>query len=302
MAGAIQDNVSTKWPTICNRRRLAGLRSSLRRRRKLLSETGNSLPERAKINEAINNVLERLANELLKAGDYSNAYDLFFWLPDEGKYAKSRCQGLADCLLRLKYLEDAIVVAEYAIKIYPNDEDLRITYLNALYLSASYDKCLNVAYDSLVLFPTEVAFSFFIAQSHECLEQLDDAEERYRLILSENPEDALLHEGIARCLIGKGQPRKAVPLLRRAMHACPDPGCYYELVRAYTDLDQYDKALRVARKAFNLFSDADGLSYGYLGMALRNNGEYDEAIYVLSEGLLLYPEEDMISELFDDIE
>jgi tetratricopeptide (TPR) repeat protein len=129
------------------------------------------------------------------------------------------------------------------------------------------------------------------------------AEERYRTLLSENPEDAVLHERIALCLIGKGQAVKAIPILKRAIKVAPEyPECYYELVKAHTGADELDKALRVARKAFKLFSDNDGLAYAYLGMALHNCDDYDKAMDVLHEGLLLYSDQEEISELIDDIE
>lgn len=303
MPGVIQDNVSTSWPIEYNRRRLAGLRSSLKKQRQLLVKAGKNRPRRAKINESINATLEKLANELLNAGEYSEAYDLFFWLPENGKYAKSRYQGLADSLLRLKQFEEAVDIAENATRAYPDDIDLRITLLNALNAMSEYEKCLSLAYDSILLFPDQTMFAFFAAQSHEFLEHWDEAEERYQLILRENPEDAHLRAGIARCLMGKGHSKKAVPLLKRAVVTSPEySGCYYELVNTYADLDQFDKALRVARRAFELFSDTEGLAYGYLGMALLNNDEEDEAIEILREGLLLYPEEDMIADILEDIE
>ncbi|MGC2422760.1 MAG: tetratricopeptide repeat protein [Nitrospirota bacterium] len=243
-----------------------------------------------------------IAKELLNAGEYSEAYDLYFWLPEE-THAKARFQGMADCLIRLEQFDDAIIVAENAIKIYPSDIDLRVTYLNALNLTDEYEKCLNAAYDSLLAFPDVAVFVFFIAQSHEFLEQWDEAEERYRTLLNENPEDAVLHEHVARCLVGKGQSVKAIPILKRAIRVSPEySGCYYELVQAYTELDQFDKALWVAKKTFKLFSANEGLAYTFLGMALHNCDDHDKAIDILQEGLLLYPDQDEIAELMDDIE
>ena len=67
-------------------------------------------------------------------------------------------------------------------------------------------------------------------------------------------------------------------------------------------LDQYDKALRVARKAFKLFSGTEGCAYATLGAALYNCDDDDKAMEVLREGLLLFPEEDTIADVMDDIE
>lgn len=146
-------------------------------------------------------------------------------------------------------------------------------------------------------------WEFFIALGKELLEQYDEAEIIYKRLLKDDPEDALLHEKIARCLIGNERTAEAIPILKRGKRVSPEySGCYYELAAAYTMLDQYDKALRVARKAFKLFSGTEGCAYATLGAALYNCDDDDKAMEVLREGLLLFPEEDTIADVMDDIE
>ena len=262
MAGAIQNACSPCEPIECNRRRLAGLRSSLNRQRKSLTKAKKNRVNQAKIIKSVNRIIEKIAVEYLNADKLSEAYDLFFWLPDDETHSQIRYQGMSDCLFRLNQHQDARDLVEVAIKIYPEDSVLRGIYLKTLVVLDDYEKCLDIALESLILFPDEVEFSFYLAQSYEFLEQYDVAESIYRAILKDNPEDAMLHEKIARCLIGKGRTAEAIPILIRGKRVSPEySGCYYELAAAYTMLDQYDKALRVARKAFRLFYATDGCAY-----------------------------------------
>ena len=167
---------------------------------------------------------------------------------------------------------------------------------------AEYEKCLNMAYDFLSLFPEEAAFAFLIALCHEFLKQWDEAEDIYRDFLRENPDDGILYICIARCLVGKGQATKAVPVLRRGIRIAPEySGCFYELTKVYTELGWFDCALKVAKKAFRSYSDTEGRAYAFLGMALQNNNEHDKAINVLHEGQSLYPNQEKIDELINDI-
>lgn len=90
MAGEMQDSSSFCEPVKYNRRRLAGLRSSLTRQRKLLAKAVNSRNRYANIQKSINDILESIAIEHLNAGEYSHAYDLFFFLPDNSIHKRTQ--------------------------------------------------------------------------------------------------------------------------------------------------------------------------------------------------------------------
>ena len=207
------------------------------------------------------------------------------------------------CLFKLSQYHDARKSAEEAIKIYPEDKCLREDYLNTLVALDDYAKCIDVAMQGLLIDPYCSEWKFFMAEGYELLDQYDEAENIYKRLLDNAPWDGLLHEKIARCLCGKGLINDAIPILRRGMQVAPEhSGCYYELANAYTALDQQGKALKVARKAFKLFSATEGCAYATLGAALYNSDDDEKAMEVLKEGLLLYPDEDTILELIDDIE
>ena len=136
--------------------------------------------------------------------------------------------------------------------------------------------------------PPDPAFS--LALQHHQAGRLQEAEQLYRQILTQQPTHAAALHLLGVLSRQKGQLSLAVDLIRQAISLKPDfPEAYYNLANALKSQGRFDEALAAYRQALAqnpTFVEA----YGNLANTLRETGNLDEAVVAYRRTLALRPD------------
>ena len=122
-----------------------------------------------------------------------------------------------------------------------------------------------------------VADSLDVALAHHRAGNLPLAEEQYRHLLAQNPNDAAAAHYLGALCLQVGRAREAVELISKAILVDPaNPDFYSHLGAAYGALGENEAAITSLRRAVALAPGSAHAHYN-LGTALRNSGRLEEA-------------------------
>ena len=174
---------------------------------------------------------EIMARTLFGLGKYEDSQRLFNELIDANPFSKNYWNALASAQFMNEDYNEAIQSSEYAIAIDPEDPESLIAKANGLYRLNNFEEALK-----------------YYQRYHE---------------LVPDDEFALLYEGT--CLINMQQNDEAIHVLQEALDLAPEESqyigdIYQELIFAYGEQKETDKALELIEKTENLDCDHVQLS------------------------------------------
>jgi tetratricopeptide (TPR) repeat protein len=136
------------------------------------------------------------------------------------------------------------------------------------------------------------------------LGRLDEALHSYGTAIALDPKNARAHAQLARVhWVGRGNLRGGVAELERAVAINPQFGyAHHQLAYLYTELGEYDKAARAAKKAIDLqeqyISGEEGFlvigAHTRLGYVFYRQGRYEEALAEYQMELLFMASSDHV--------
>ncbi len=106
----------------------------------------------------------------------------------------------------------------------------------------------------------------------------DKAISLFKEVIAEEPENGEAQHYIGLCYMGKGEPWKAVPYMKRATKLCPCKVTSYEdLAWATYEAGKHDESIQASNKALALDPDSDRGKL-YKGMNLMSEGYHERAL------------------------
>jgi len=116
------------------------------------------------------------------------------------------------------------------------------------------------------------------ARAHYEAGNLKEAEQIYRTILNEYPNDTLVYYNLACVLFDEGRPYEAIPYYQKALQRDPkNIGTYNDLGLTLHETGQFEEAIKCYRKALLLDPNYVDVYYN-LALALEERGDLDGAI------------------------
>ena len=128
--------------------------------------------------------------------------------------------------------------------------------------------------------------------------QYAQAEEIYRQILAEDPDDARATHFLGMCLFRAGRPDEAMAALRRSVELAPSNDTFWlNFGIVFIQSNQPGEAETALRHALSAKPDS-AAAHNYLGIALLRAGRYEEAVASFERALALNPQDDNIHNSF----
>ncbi|MFC2161843.1 protein kinase [Acidobacteriota bacterium] len=121
---------------------------------------------------------------------------------------------------------------------------------------------------------------------HRCWREWDweNAEKEYQEALRLNPNYAGAHHGYALFLCITGRPEEALPHMELAIEFDPLNPSHYQFYGQILGANhRYDDAIAALRTALELNPNLGGLALGWMGLAYKAKGMYDEALAIYRE-------------------
>ncbi len=120
-------------------------------------------------------------------------------------------------------------------------------------------------------------------------QEYDIAEDHLDMLLAQHPEDDQLHALRGRLFLDRHQYPEAYDSFSRAAQRDSSLPALSGIVQALASLERPDEVERIARRMVALFPD-NVEAMRYYGLALRDNGKFDEAVAALHEAVRKEPE------------
>ena len=196
---------------------------------------------------------------------------------------------LGDVLAQQGSLDEAIVHYREALKIQPNDPEVRVSLGCSLQQQGKTD-------DAIVQFQQAVQIKPDDAPAHNDLGDLlaqqgktDEAIIQFQQSLQFNPDYAQAHYNLANALLQQGKADEAITQFQQAIQIKPDyaEACY-NLGNTFFRKGEVDTAIVQYQQALLIRPDYVNARYN-LGYALLQNGRVDEAVAEFRKVLQLKP-------------
>jgi tetratricopeptide (TPR) repeat protein len=147
-----------------------------------------------------------------------------------------------------------------------------------------YEKALEYLQKALEINPDSDDSRNMLGDLLSKLGRSEDAVQVYRKLLEKTPNSLIVKRNLALSLIESGENKEAVDLLGEILQV--DPGnvdALIHLARAQIGLMEYQKAIKTLRSFHTNDSRLYVSQQFYLGIALRSNREYSEAVKIFSD-------------------
>jgi tetratricopeptide (TPR) repeat protein/serine/threonine protein kinase len=258
---------------------------------------GNALKEKGKLAEAI--------AEYRKAIDLNPSYakafvNLGIVLSLQGKpaeglvayreavrvqpdYAIGWC-SLGTALEEQGMLEDAVAALSKAIAIQPEYLEAHHNLGNAFLQQGKFDQAAAQCRKVLALKPGWALTHHALGLALRGQGKLEEAIAQFRTAIRLKPDHADAHNSLGSALSLQGKMEEALSALRQAISLKPDLfNAHANLASALYQMRDLQGAIAASRKAVAL-KPGDAAIYLVLGQALRDNGEFAEALIALKHG------------------
>jgi tetratricopeptide (TPR) repeat protein len=246
-------------------------------------------------------------------GKYSNAVELFSELKSLSPELTLKGESyIIDTYRTSKQLDKAVAAAEAAMKAHPEEQDLKILYLDVLAESGRQDQAISdlekmlkgedddlKIYSALIqiyqrdkkfkeaeqvlvsaekYFKNREAYLFTLGSLCERQKEYDKAEVAFRDILELNPKHAATLNYYGYMLADRGiRLQQSLDLIKQAVALEPNNGAYLDsLGWAYFRLSQFDEAERFLKKALDRVRK-DPTIHEHLGDLYYRTGQYQDA-------------------------
>lgn len=160
----------------------------------------------------------------------------------------------------------------------------------ALFEAEDYAGAIEKWEEFLADNPTVYQVHQNVGTAYRRMGQLDKAEEHYRIVLEQDPDDTRANTALGEVLIEQGQTQEALPHFERVVEASPDdPAVFYNVGEIYFEAGKSADAVEYYKMAVEV--DPEFLpAYQQLGYAYLNTNDTDNAIVAFEKYLELAPE------------
>jgi tetratricopeptide (TPR) repeat protein len=185
----------------------------------------------------------------------------------------------------LEQPEKAINAYEKFQSLAPDSDDRGYKEIAIYYRQANdYEKALEYLQKALEINPDSDDSRNMLGELLSKLGRSENAVQVYRKLLEKTPNSLIVKRNLALSLIESGENKEAVDLLGEILQV--DPGNVDALIhlgRAQIGLMEYQKAIKTLRSIHTNDSRLYVSQQFYLGVALRSNREYSEAVKIFSD-------------------
>jgi tetratricopeptide (TPR) repeat protein len=195
---------------------------------------------------------------------------------------------LADVNADSQHIRDAVVQAQQALKIDPNNVDAH-RILARIYVRTLGDvnagqvqqenlaKAVEELQAILKIKPNDTYSALWLARLYRFENQHAEAENVLRGVLKQEPDNGPALEQLSQILVDEGRSQEAITLLTRAAGDSGSPDVYGLLGDAYSQSKDYPHAEEAYRQAIEGDPDDTGHRHG-LAEALLQQGKYTDAL------------------------
>ena len=198
--------------------------------------------------------------------------------------------GLASAFHAEGRLEDAAAGFERALTLDPSSASAVLALVRVRLEQRLFERAIELL-AAHELPESELAAGLRLeAEAYTGLGRLDEAEERLRTALAEDPRDADVHRELAVLAEKRGDPREAVSEYEKALDS--DPGDYearFNLAKLLGQLGREGEMLTHLEQAIEA-NPRFALGYLYLANAVLERGDLARALTLAQKGLSLEPE------------
>jgi tetratricopeptide (TPR) repeat protein len=195
---------------------------------------------------------------------------------------------LAEVNADSQHIRDAVIQAEQALKIDPNNVDahriLARIYVRTLgdvnagqVQQESLAKAIEQLQAILKIKPNDTYSALWLARLYRFENQHAEAESVLRGVLKQEPDNGPALEQLSQILVDEGRSQEAITLLTRAAGDTASPDVYGLLGDAYSQLKDYPRAEEAYRQAVDGDPDDPGHRHG-LAEALLQQDKYAESL------------------------
>lgn len=197
-------------------------------------------------------------------------------------------ERLAEVYAKSQHTRDAVIQAQAALKLDPNNVDahrlLARIYVRSLGDLSTGDvqkenigKALEQFQAILKVDPNDTYSALWLARLYRFENHHDDAEKVLRDILKHDPENGPALEQLSQILVDEGRSQDAIALLTQAAGDSSSPDIYALLGDAYSQEKDYTKAEEAYRKAVDADPDDAGHLH-QLAQVLLTEEKYADAL------------------------
>jgi tetratricopeptide (TPR) repeat protein len=194
-------------------------------------------------------------------------------------------EDLGALLLETNRPAEALALLERAVRLDPTQESAHF-HLGRALARLGRGREADAAFEgSFALSPQRKAMA--LAAEHHRAGRLKEAEETYRDVLRQNPDQVDALRLLALLALGASRAEEAERLLRRVVAIAPDfTGAWLDLGRVLKELDYYPDAIDSFERATALEPD-NAVAHSLLAGALSAAGRIEEAIRAHEHALAL---------------
>lgn len=197
-------------------------------------------------------------------------------------------ERLAEIDAKSQHIHDAVIEAQAALKIDPDNEDAH-RLLARIYVRTLGDinagevqqenlaKAVEQFQAILKTDPNDTYSLLWLARLYRFQNHHEEAEKALRQIIAHEPDNGPALEQLSQLLIDQGRSQEAIELLTRAASNTESPDLYDLLGDAYSEAKDYPKAEAAYRQAVAGDPDDPGHRHG-LAQTLMSQDKYAEAL------------------------
>ena len=254
------------------------------------------------IGEDLYRLKSDLAISHIDKGEYNKAYatyDCLSWeARDELVY-----WGMSRVLIGLEHFEEAILLLNKGLEEHPQSASLWHNLGNAYHLKKDYRQALKYFEKADLLRPDDPEILLTIGNALYGVGCYEEAHSIFQKVTLKHGKTPHITAMLGYCNLTTGYPEIAADYFKQLINTDAEtPDIYNGLYWAFSDIGLGTDALDLIQEGIRKYPTEDSQLYVDIGYEYFNRGWTEESIGILKKGLGIFPDDEEIKDLLEQID